>query len=197
MTNYPINPQKIEGNWRAGWALDVHTISSSPLPDGSFDTVRSYLGELLYQLKYRQDQKVIVPIAEIVAPFIQNLLVYQYLSAIIPIPPSNTDRPFQPVYEIARAIGDMINLPVPLDYLVKIKSTEQLKAVEDLETRKQLLQGAMQVTDRQRFRGRYILLFDDLYRSGATLMTATDVLANEGGVARIFVLTLTRTRTKK
>ena len=29
-----INPREIRGNWRAGWALDVHTLSSRPLPGG-------------------------------------------------------------------------------------------------------------------------------------------------------------------
>jgi len=33
-----IKPRKIHGNWRAGWALDVHTLSSRPLPDGVYDT---------------------------------------------------------------------------------------------------------------------------------------------------------------
>lgn len=51
MTN--INPQKIDGNWRAGWALDVHTLSSRPLLGiNNFDTKRTELGEWVYQLKY-------------------------------------------------------------------------------------------------------------------------------------------------
>lgn len=195
-TPIKINPQQIRGNWRAGWTLDEHTQSSSRLPDGSFDTIRTELGELLYQLKYRHDRTRIRPIADIVSPFIKNLFVYRYLTVIIPIPPSDTTRPFQPVFEIATEVGEILNLPVSLDYLVKIKSTKALKEIEDPETRRNLLQGSMQVSD-QRFAGKYVLLLDDLYRSGETLKAATDILMNQGKISRVFVLALTRTRTKK
>ena len=48
-----INPQEIHGNWRAGWALDTHTISSRFLQDGGYDTDRTEFGELVFQVKYR------------------------------------------------------------------------------------------------------------------------------------------------
>jgi hypothetical protein len=44
-----IHPKEIAGNWNAGWALDVHTQSSVPLPGGEFRTERSQLGELLFR----------------------------------------------------------------------------------------------------------------------------------------------------
>jgi hypothetical protein len=44
-----IHPKEIAGNWDAGWALDVHTQSSVPLPGGEFRTERSQLGELLFR----------------------------------------------------------------------------------------------------------------------------------------------------
>ncbi|GAK56569.1 hypothetical protein U27_03531 [Candidatus Vecturithrix granuli] len=186
----------LKGNWRAGWALDIHTVSSSPRPDGGFDTVRTEIGEVLYQLKYRYDKKKIAVIAETAAEFIKSLLVYKFLGAIIPIPPSNLERPFQPVLEIALEIGRIISLPVPLDYLIKQKQTIPLKGIEDHESRREQLEGAFHVKD-QRFKEKYVLLFDDLYRSGETLMAATDALYKEGKVARVFVVTLTKTRTKR
>jgi hypothetical protein len=45
--------QFIKGNWTAGWAMDLHTVSCSKNSDGSFDTVRSEIGELVYKLKYQ------------------------------------------------------------------------------------------------------------------------------------------------
>lgn len=56
-----INPKKLAGRWRAGYALDHHTTSSVYLGDDelghpAFDTKRSEIGELLYQLKYSQTQ---------------------------------------------------------------------------------------------------------------------------------------------
>lgn len=98
-----INPQEIHGNWRAGWALDVHTLSSRPLPSGRYDTERTEFGELVFQLKYRDDRTKIQPIAEVAAKFVKEKFavdghfVLPYITAIIPIPPSDINRDFQPV----------------------------------------------------------------------------------------------------
>lgn len=192
-----FNWKELKGNWYNGCALDLHTISSTPLPGGGFDTQRTEIGEMLYRLKYRFDKNQIEPLAQLVARFIKKLHVYPHLSAIIPVPPSNTDRPFQPVEELALSIGKKVNRPVPLDYLQKIKETQPLKGIDDTLSRKRQLRGAFKVTDRDRFTGKYVLLFDDIYRSGETLWAVTEVLLAEGRVARVYVLTLTKTRTKQ
>ena len=45
--------------------------------------------------------------------------------------------------------------------------------------------------------GKHILLFDDLYRSGATLNAVTDLLMNQGDAKTVRVLTVTRTRSNR
>jgi hypothetical protein len=126
-----INPQWLEGNWRAGWALDVHSVLSIPLPDGGFNTQRTELGEALYQLKYCHDKSKVEPIAEAAAGFLKTRRIFRYLEAIIPIPPSETARPFQPVELLARSLGEKTNLPVLPNYLLKVKSIEPLKSIDD------------------------------------------------------------------
>lgn len=34
--------KNISGRWKAGWALDVHTIYSTPNPDGIFNSVKLF-----------------------------------------------------------------------------------------------------------------------------------------------------------
>jgi competence protein ComFC len=191
-----MNPQSIRGKWRAGWTLDLHTVASVMRPDGSFDNTRSELGEMLYRLKYHHDRSRLVPIAELTAGFLRDLLVFPYLKAIVPIPPSDKTRPFQPVLEIAAELGRLTGLPAPLDYLLKVRDTVPLKNLEEGASRKEQLQGALSVAD-DRFRGQYVLLLDDLYRSGETLSAATAVLQDQGEVARVYALALTRTRTRR
>ncbi len=90
-----INPQEIRGNWKSGWALDTHTISSRPLQDGGYDTDRTEFGELVYQLKYQNDRSRIQQIAETAVEFVKESFrvdgyaVLPYTAAIIPIPPSD------------------------------------------------------------------------------------------------------------
>ena len=203
MTN--IDPREIHGNWTAGWALDVHTLSSRPLPGTNrFDTTRTELGELVYKLKNKDakynNRSKIEPIAEIAAKFVKEKFkvkghfVYPYLKAIIPTPPSNQDRCFQPVVEIAVKMGEIMDLPVPINYLTKVKETAQQKNRESERGGKERLQGAFNVSQH----GKYncVLLFDDIYQSGKTLTEVTDVLQKQGGISRVLVLTLTQTRTK-
>ncbi len=191
-----INSRIINGSWRYGIALDSHTLSSVPRSEGGFDTTRSEIGEALYQLKYQFDRSKIEPIAEVAAQHIMSWRVFRYLKAIIAIPPSNLDRPFQPVLELAKDIGNKTNLPVPDDYLIKVRQTQALKNIEDTELRHQQMQNAFQVAD-QRYSQESILLFDDLFRSGETLNAVSNALVTQGNVGRIYVLTVTMTRTKR
>ena len=73
-----IHPRKIRGKWADGYALDLHTTSSTFLGyDGyghpQFETVRSELGELLYKLKYRADPSAVDSIAETAAEFLAEV----------------------------------------------------------------------------------------------------------------------------
>ncbi len=202
-----INPQEIRGNWRSGWALDIHTISSRHLGDGKFDTTRTELGELVYRLKNHDAKKTndrtnIQPIAEVASKFVKKKFkvndhyVYDYVKAIIPTPPSDQDRYFQPVIEIAVKMGKILGLPVPVDYLIKIKETKQHKSIESEDSRKEQLQAAFAVHTKNRTYS-CVLLFDDIYRSGETLTEITHVLQKQGNISRVLVLTLTYTRTKR
>ena len=100
-------------------------------------------------------------------------------------------RSFQPVTEIAQEIGRLLNLPVRTDLLTKIKQTGPLKNLNIEDKRKQL-QGAF-IVNTQDYKGKCVLLFDDLYDSGTTLTEATKVLYEQGRVRHVLVLTLTRT----
>jgi competence protein ComFC len=190
-----INPTRISGRWRNGFTLDVHTTSSEFLGydeygHAQFDSKRSELGELLYRLKFRQDKGVIPEIVEAVGIFIESYL--PKIDLIIPVPPS-TPRPEQPVILLARAIGERIKIPVSEDSVRKIRETPQLKNVFDFDERSRALDGAFEI-DRSILDGMVVLLFDDLYRSGATLNAVTNVLHDQGGAKDVLALTLTRTR---
>ncbi|MBU3964894.1 ComF family protein [Patescibacteria group bacterium] len=190
------NIQNLQGKWKAGWALDLHTLSSTPLGDNRFETVRTEIGELLFQLKYRNGVSKIPLLAEIIVNFLKRISVTPHLSAIIPIPPSDTTRTTQPVYDIAKIVGEKLKLKVDYDYLLKIRPTSQLKSVDDPEERRKILADVFQVKD-QRYAGKKVLLFDDLYRSGETLNVATQIITDSGHINNIYVLTITKTRSKK
>lgn len=211
-----INIQKLDGHWTEGFALDLHTTSSRPIHeiktvkktiDGQeidmkiegaitgWDTKRPEIAEHLFQLKYRYDRTHIQPISTEAFNFLATKANWG-LHKIIPIPPSDTTRSFQPVYELAKAIGILCKLEVDFKALKKLKSTSQLKGIEDPEQRKEILKDAFD-TEENSLSGKNVLLFDDLFRSGETLNAANDILKGKGKASNIYVLTITKTRVHK
>ncbi len=186
----------LNGNWKAGWAIELHTISSIPLGGGMFDTTYTETGEALNKLKYHDDFSQITILAQKAVEFLKTKLVTPYLNVVLPVPPSNFARTRQPVLEIAQEIGETLNIFVDFDFLYKKKKTEQLKNISDPIEREKILKDAFGVKD-LRYREKKMLLFDDLYRSGATLRAITKVLYELGRVQNVYVLTLTKTRTRR
>ena len=170
-------------------------MSSIPLSEGGFDTKYTDLGKALNQLKYHSDFSQIENIAKTAIEFLRTRVVTPYINAIVSVPPS-VNREIQPVEEIAKKISDSLEIPLDLDYLIKIRSTDQLKEVKDQEEREKILAGAFEVADK-RYRNQKILLFDDLFRSGATLNEISKVLYKLGKVQNVYVVTLTKTRVNR
>jgi competence protein ComFC len=197
--HHELNVQELSGNWKKGWALDLHTLHSVRLREGSFDTKRTKIGEYLYQLKYCKNKPYasrIISLAEEFtgSPDFQNIV--KDISVILPVPPSDTSRAFQPVYELTEELSRNTTTPVDYDYLKKLKSTSQIKSVENINERRNILRDSFDVTD-ERYKDKNVLLFDDLYRSGVTLEEITTVLKQKGKVKDVYVLTITKTRTKR
>jgi competence protein ComFC len=194
-----IKPQKITGAWDEGFALDIHTVSSTPIGyDGHtvFDTKRSALGELLYRLKYQADKSVLDDILDTVVEFLlEKWKVVGSLDLIVPMPPSDAKRRNQPVLDLARGLGSRTGVPVSEDALAKVKETPQLKNVYGYQERARLLNEAFEARN-SLVQGKTVLLLDDLYRSGATLNAASQALRQRGKAKTIYVLALTRTRSK-
>ena len=192
------NPMPIQGNWEQGYVLDYHVLRSEfvgydEYGHPRFENTHSEIGELLYRLKYKLDKTVIEEIAEVAANFIAGRK--HKIDLIAPVPPTRK-RDFQPVFEVAKHIGLKLQMVSCEDCFIKIKETPELKNVEDYQQRLQLLDGAY-ICDPIRLRGKSMLLFDDLFRSGATLRALTQVAYQQGEAAQVFALALTRTKTKR
>jgi predicted amidophosphoribosyltransferase len=143
-----INPIRLVGAWLEGYALDLHTITSTFSGTDSFghdvfDTKRSEVGELLYRLKYGRDRTALEPIADTVADFLRGWNVG--IDALVPVPPSNTARRLQPVAEISRGVCERAGIALCDMCIKKVKRTAQLKDVFDFEKRAAVLAEAFAV----------------------------------------------------
>jgi competence protein ComFC len=192
-----VKPERIYGNWVSGIALDVHTLSSTYLGVNEaghdvFENTRSELGELLYRLKYRGDLSAAQEIINTASAFLRPHR--SKFDMLVPVPPSG-ERVSQPVIIVAQGIGHAIGLPVVQCISLTCPATE-LKGVMDRDKRVAFLQGLHSV-DVTQTAGKNILLFDDVFRSGATINAIADVINHDGQPASVRVLTLTRTRSNQ
>jgi len=190
---------ELKGNWSKGYALDLHTLSSEltghdEQGNPQFNTVRSEIGELLYDLKYRNNSNVIPQLIEKVRNCIRGIDKFHYL---ISVPSSRTDRKFQPVILICQSLSEEYNIPFLQDAVFKTNITKELKTINDIDERKKVLESAITYNTKYDLNGKNVLVVDDLYRSGATLSVVTDVLYKQGKVAKVCVLTLTKTRVNR
>ncbi|MCH4200555.1 MAG: hypothetical protein LKF87_12225 [Clostridium tyrobutyricum] len=191
-----INPIQIHGDWTEGYVMDKHIISSDYLGDNEyghpiFDTKRTKLGKLVYELKYNSNKNVINDIMNLITPFLNKWNIKGKVDMILPIPPSNLSRTFQPVFEITYAISDYLNLPTCDNALFK-KSTTQSKNLSR-EDKQKLINGSITFTEHCT-KNHNILLIDDLYETGATFNETVRALKTDPLVNNIYVLAMTRTK---
>jgi predicted amidophosphoribosyltransferase len=192
------DPMKIHGAWADGYVLErQHTLSSDFLGHDSlgnpqFNTKRSELGELVFRLKNRNDKSTVESIADTAVEFIKDWA--PPVDMIVPIPPSRK-RAYQPVIEVANAIGTRLEKSVNVAAIKKVKETPELKDVFDYAERTKLLGEAFEA-DASVVAGQDVLLLDDLYRSGATAVIVAKTLVDAGAKSvRMLAMTKTRTRT--
>ena len=192
-----FNPQKITGKWKEGFALDLHTISSTLIGhdefgNPQFDTIRTEVGELLFKLKNRFDTFVVPEIIGVVKTFLKTWSLQ--VDMIVPVPPSKS-RTVQPVMLLAQALSAQIGIPL-VEAVKKTRDMPQLKTIFDLAERGKVLKGAYAV-DLEIVKGRRVLLFDDLFRSGATMNEVSSALRQQGQAMEVYALTITRTRSNR
>ena len=192
-----FRPMRIPGRWRQGFVLDYHTLGSTYLGDDEyghpmFDTKRSDIGELLYRLKYRSDVSVLDELVGAAARFVRSW--NPGVTVLVPVPPSRA-RSQQPVHLVLEALGRTMGIPVDLNGVARVKEIPELKNVYAYDERLRLLEDAHTVKA-PAVRGQKVLLFDDLYRSGATMNAITAALYDHGAATEVYALALTRTRSR-
>ncbi|MCX6376425.1 MAG: helix-turn-helix domain-containing protein, partial [Armatimonadetes bacterium] len=92
------HPQPLKGPWHSGWALDLHSRFAGD------DWNRSSMGELAYRLKYQGDSSAVGPLVGHILALCRQHPELADVDAIVPMPRS-TARPFDPVREVADALG--------------------------------------------------------------------------------------------
>lgn len=192
----PLQPQGIAGPWKSGFVLDWHTIESACTGENElgyplFETRRSDIGELLFRLKYRNDLTALTPLAECAAHYLGK--VRERFDVVAPVPPSKQEREIKPTVELAREIGRLLQLPVACTALVRVHSIRSIKTFPRTDLTRDISRDTFGA-DARLIAGQSLLLIGDLYRTGATLATATQVAYEQGRARDVYAFAIARTR---
>ena len=113
---------------------------------------------------------------------------------IIPVPLHRLReriRGFNQAKIIARSVSEEVGLLVDDRTLIRTRHTERHRAGMDAIDRLRSVEGAFEVVRPRRIEGASVLLVDDLYTTGSTLMSAAGALLS-AGACRASVLTIAR-----
>ena len=176
------HPRQLPGPWHAGWALGFHSQFAG------VNWNRSQTGELTYRLKYQGDQSVLPLLVEQAVALIAEHPELAQVDGIIPVPPS-TPRPNDPVSSFAQALAQKLELTY-LPVVAKSRPTSPQKEMHTLAQKQSNVASAFSV--QSPVKGKRLMVVDDLFDSGATLLEIHRQLCRAGAV-KVNVLTLTRT----
>lgn len=185
-----MKPVRIFGNWYEGFVLDNHMEKSIFLgydKNGKeiFENTRMTLGELIYQYKYMQNTQAMNKIMLMIEPFLDRWKIKQKIDLVIPVPPSNKNRKFQPVFELAKQISIYLEKDCRCDILYKINNIQAKDGYNITGTIQQIKNVSTPSN---------ILIIDDLISSGKTLIETCKVISKDKNIKRIYCLIMTKTK---
>lgn len=188
--------QLYSDKWIEGYAFSVHTIYSiytgeNEFGHPQFDTKRSPMGELVYQLKYKQDISVLPDIIKLLKSD-SKFLEFINKDFVLMVPATNKNRKFQPVEVIADAIGKEFNIKI-IKNMIEAENHTEIKQVEKAK-KIDILKSSYSFSERPDIpKDSKIIIFDDVYDSGSTMNVVADLL-QQNGYKNLYAFALTHTR---
>ena len=186
---------ELKGNWKSGYAFDLHSLYSLYLGDNgygrpTYDTKRTVMGDAVYKLKYQYDKQQLLKIKDLLQDDPNFLAFIQNIDIILSIPPT-IKRDFQPVTEIAKQIAKTFQKSF-LENVLSSTNTQQMKNVPT-EKKYKTISDTVTIDFSKLNKNLHYLIIDDLYDSGSTLKAYVDKFV-QNGYDKVSVFTLTKTR---
>lgn len=122
--------------------------------------------------------------------FIENIDCYKIADVVVAMPPSDPRKPFNLPAYLAAGIAKVLSKPDLTNAISTVSARNGLKSVL-LENKLPTIEGTIKI-DEECFKGKSVLLIDDLYQSGIS-MNYTAMLLLNAGATKVFGLACEKT----
>ncbi len=151
------------------------------------------LKKLIHLFKYKKKTVLAHPLSDLLLKFLADNPLWTKVDYLVPVPLTQRrlrERGFNQAECLSRRLSRSLNIKLSVNNLKrKGSSSSQVKAGR--EARSKNVAGAFYLANPEIFRGRKILLIDDVFTTGSTANVCARVL-KEGGSKEVLVLTVAR-----
>ena len=157
----------------------------------SFGKYEGVLKEIILLFKFKRKRilgKKLAYFAYDVLKSNEELLESEIIIPVPLHPKRERERGFNQCEILAFELAKLTKKKFLKNVLIKIKNTPP-QSILDFKERKKNIKGAFYVKDNSFIHNKNILLIDDIYTSGSTILECSKIL-KKAGVKKIFVLTL-------
>jgi predicted amidophosphoribosyltransferase len=153
---------------------------------------RTDMGTLVHLMKNSHLRKAADRLIELVIDYLLEYPLPENPDLIITIPDSTSNRPFSPTIYIAKQLGSRFGWPVGNNVILRTR-LEKPQRDRSFEERLEDARPRYEINIGVDIRDRHILLFDDIYASGQSLIEAGHLI-REHNPKSLMALTLVRLR---
>ena len=148
--------------------------------------------DIIHELKYKGRKEIGLFIGQYMAGEIQDSGFFTDIDAIIPVP-LHRERMRQRGYNqsewIAKGIAEVMNLPIDIRAVARIARTDSQTHQSASDRWENVKDAFVLQRDPEEFRGKHLLLVDDVLTTGATIMACASAFSSVEGI-RFSVITV-------
>lgn len=151
-----------------------------------------FIREKVHAYKYQGKSYLYKPFGEILLPTIYEKSLHIEIDAITFVPihrKKKSQRGYNQSELISKYLAEKLDKPLLQNHLIKIKNTKDQNKLGKIE-RSTNLRNAFKSINNEDFKGKKILLIDDIITTGATMTELSKVLV-KNGAKKVYGLALT------
>lgn len=149
--------------------------------------------ELIHRFKYGRKVHLSRPLGLLAAETLSGFIRACGGDCIVPVPLHRKrlrERGFNQAQLLGRVLAKQWRIPLSVDNLRRVRWTDPQTGLS-ADDRRRNVRGAFQVADPSRFRGRRLILVDDVYTTGSTATECARTL-KDAGAGEVRVVTVAR-----